>query len=189
LLDQLAFEMQTTRVVAARVIRALDIDRRDAAREQKNPKFTAKIRVGPEREKQIRRLIARAGWSLREVVDRKLPLTRLPAELKVPLRAGRLEPTKALLLNQVKDSLERAKLLSEGASTRAIQAAKPKRKKLARATTLKKPDPQIEADFRTLELDATRQLGYRVTIDRVGIRIDCGLEGLNAMLKRLKIEL
>lgn len=189
LLEQLAFEMQTTRVVAARVIRALDIDRRDANREQKDANFTAKIRVGPERAKQIRRLLARAGWSLREVVDRKRPLTRLPAELKVSLRAGRLEPTKALLLNQVKNPVERTKLLSEGASTRKIQAAKSKRKKVTRATTLKKPDPQVETDFRRLELDSTRQLGYRVTIDNAGIRIDCGLEGLNAMLKRLKIEL
>lgn len=54
---------------------------------------------------------------------------------------------------------------------------------------MKKPDPQIEIDFRTLELDATGQLGYRVSVDRTGIRIDCGLEGLNARLKRLKIEL
>ena len=189
LLHQLAFEMQTIRVTAARVIRALDTDRRDALREQRDSEFTAKILVGAEREKQIQRLIARAGWSLREVVDRKLPLTRLPPELKVPLREGRLEPTRALLLNRSENSLERAKLLSSGASTRTIQAAIPKRKKITRAASLKKPDPQIKSDFRMIERAATRQLGYRVTIDVKGIRIDCGLEGLNDMLKRLRIEL
>lgn len=130
----------------------------------------AKIRVGPTREKQIRRLLARAGWSLREVVDRKLPFTRLPAELKVPLWAGRLEPTRALLLNQVKNPLERAKLLNLGASSRTIQAAKPKRKKLSRATTAKKPDPQFETDFRTLELHHL-QLERRAVTRGQGCRV------------------
>ena len=189
LLHQFAFEMQTTRVIAARVIRALDTDRRDALREERDSEFTAKIRVGPVREKQIQRLIARAGWSLREVVDRKLPLTRLPQELKVPLRNGRLEPTKALLLNRLKNPLARAKLMSSGATTRTIQAAIPKRQKMARARSLKKPDPQIKSDFRMIEREATRQLGYRITIDVNGIRIDCGFEGLNELLKRLRIEL
>ena len=171
------------------MIRALDSDWRDALREVRDSEFTAKIRVGPEREKQIQRLIARAGWSLREVVDRKLPLTRLPQELKVPHRDGRLEPTKALLLNRLKNPLERAKLLSSGASTRTIQVSIPKRRKMARATSVKKPDPQFETDFRMIEREATRQLGYRITINANGIRIDCGLEGLNELLKRLRIEL
>ena len=64
----------------------------------------------------------------------------------------------------------------------------PNRKKMTRATSLKKPDPQFETDFRMIEREATRQLGYRLTIDASGIRIDCGLEGLNAMLKQLRIE-
>jgi hypothetical protein len=147
-----------------------------------DPAFTPRTRVGRARAAEITTLLEQVGWTLRETVDRKLPLLRLPTDLQRLLRAARLEPSKALLLGRVKQVSERTVLTERvlhGMTQRELYDT------LYRSSPSEKA---LESDLAWLSLEATRVLGMRVIIDQERIVIDCqSLEGITTALERLGI--
>lgn len=181
--------MNSTPRAAAHAIRALDTDRRERVRARRESGFEPKTRVGPARMSEIGALLKRAGWSLRDVVDRKLPLTRLPSDLKPLVRSGRLEPLKALLLNQIRDKDVRGETLRatlEGRySTRALaEAVRGKRR------TKPRTDPQLETELRWIELEISRQLGLKATLSPTSLTLEYhDTERLSDLLETLGVQL
>ena len=174
-----------SRKTAARIIRSFDRDRRDRQRARSDQGFTPSVRVGRVRAAEIIGLLEQVGWTLRETVDRKLPLMGMPQELQTLVRQGRLEPSKALLLNRVKQREARLTLTTEvlrGMTLQTLYAVIYKQINLAPTT--------FDADLRLLEQETTRFLGTRVTITPSRILIDCyDIEGLNAVLEKIGVGL
>ena len=168
LLDAMADRMgKGSRATAAKLIGIYDRDRRDKARAKRDPTFTASTRTGPIRAREIDALLEAAGWTLREFVDRKLPLLRLPDNLKRLLLEERLEPSKALLLGRVKNREARVSLTSRVLAGMTQQA-------LSRelyGTPL--VDTALQADLEYLPKEATRTLGTRVIVGSKSITIEC----------------
>jgi hypothetical protein len=173
-----------TRKTAARIIRAYDRDRRDRQRARIDQGFTPRTRVGRARGAEIIGLLEQAGWTIRETVDRKLPLMNMPPELQTLVRQRRLDPSKALLLNRVKQRDFRNSLTNEvlrGLTLRALYNA---------IYTQSSIEPTaLDVDLRMLERETTQLLGTRVSITPSGILIDCyGIENINAVLEKMGVE-
>ena len=156
------------------------------------------ISTSPRWAEQLRRkvLLKRAGWSLREVIDRKLPLTRLPNDLKPLVRGNKITPLKAMLVNRVKNKLTRADLLERvlagKLSTRALEDAVrvTPRKSGARSSSRPEHNPALDADLRWLELEISRHLGVKATLSPTGLHLECGSgEGLSSLLEQLGVQL
>ena len=173
-----------SRKTAARIIRSFDRDRRDRQRARSDQGFTPSVRVGRVRASEIIGLLEQVGWTLRETVDRKLPLMSMPQELQTLVRRRRLEPSKALLLNRVKQRDFRNSLTNEVLRGLTLQA-------LYNAIyNQSSSEPMaLDADLRMLERETAQLLGTRVTITQSSILIDCyGIEGINAVLEKMGVE-
>ncbi len=170
------------RATAARIVGTLDRDRRDRDRARRDPTFTPRTRVGSMRTAEITRMLETTGWTLRETVDRKLPLLHLPEDLKQLVREG-LEPSKALLLGRVKQTALRRELserIRRGMTQRELYAAM--------YGSAQREQVVLDADLAWLSLEATRALGTRVTITGTTIMIDCvTIDGLNYLLEQLGV--
>lgn len=184
LLDTMADRMgKGSRATAAKLIGIYDRDRRDKARAKRDSTFTASTRTGSIRAREIDALLEAAGWTLREVVDRKLPLLRLPDNLKRLLREERIEPSKALLLGRVKNREARAALtarvlvgMTQRALSRELYGAPP-------------VDRALQADLEYLSKEATRTLGTRVIVSSKSITIECfSGEVVSEVLERLGVQ-
>ena len=173
-----------TRATAARIIGTLDRDRRDRQRAKTDPRFTARIRVGSARAAEVLTLLADAGWTLREVVDRKLPLLHLPMELKRFVRENRLEPSKALLLNRVKNQQARRELTDQ-------VLGKMTQKQLYRAIYGgASEDLSLDKDLQWISLELSRLLGTQVKVGKTTIVIECQTtQGMNDVIERLGLQL
>ena len=174
-----------TRANAARIIGYLERDRRDKIRAKNDPRFTATIRVGMARAQAIDALLKDAGWTLHETVNRKLPLLKLPEELKKLIRDRSLEPSKALLLNRVTNLRVRRELTErvlKGMTQKQLYAV------IYGADTLE--SKQVDTDFKWISAQASSQFGTRVMVRPNKIEIDCGtLEILNAVIERMGVQL
>jgi hypothetical protein len=185
LLDALVERMgKGTRATAARIIGIYDRDRRDKARAKRDPTFTPKIRTGSMRARDIDALLETAGWSLREVIDRKLPLWRLPDDLKRLVREERLEPSKALLLGRVKARAARGALTSRvlnGMTQRELYRE-------VYGSPVSHGDAALQGDLEALSREATRTLGTPVIVSANRITIECfSLEVVSDVLERLGV--
>ena len=171
-----------TRATAARIVGTLDRDRRDRERARRDPTFTPRTRVGSVRSAEIARMLETVGWTLRETVDRKLPLLHLPEDLKRLVRDG-LEPSKALLLGRVKQTALRQELserVRRGMTQRELYAAV--------YGSAQREQEVLDTDLAWLSLEATRALGTRVTITGTTVAIECvTVDGLNHMLEQLGV--
>jgi hypothetical protein len=160
LVAALARQMGSTRDQAASVIRNLETQRRrpEKARDDVKPRVV----IGKARAYEIRLLLEKLGWSLRETVERKLPLLKLPSDLKDAVRRGRLEPSKALILGRLRNEAERKaqleEILARGTSVRKLQGS-PQAK--GRALV----DEVVKEDLRALELHVRRELGLDVRLN------------------------
>jgi hypothetical protein len=184
LLDALVDRMgKGTRATAAKIIGIYDRDRRDKYRAKRDPTFTPRTRTGPGRAREIDALLEATGWTLREVVDRKLPLWRLPDDLKRLVREERLEPSKALLLGRIKLREARAALtwrVLGGMTQRALY-----REVYGAPLT----DVGLQADLDYLSREATRALGTRVIVGEKSVHIECfSVEVVSEVLERLGVQ-
>jgi hypothetical protein len=160
---------------AAKLIRRLDNERRGHV-----PRG-----VGREREREVAGILGAAGWTVREFVERKLPLLELPDDLKGLVRRGLLAPTKALMLRRIADPVQRKarahEVIAKGITVKELRGD---------PTPGRAPAPGSQADLNWIALEASRVLGTRVTItgDRVSIAYADG-DGLNMILEKLGVEL
>jgi HTH domain found in ParB protein len=192
LVAALARSMSCTRDQAASVIRNLETQRRRP--EKARDEARGRVAVGRARAYEIRLLLEKLGWSLRDTVERKLPLLKLPVEVKDAVRRGRLEPSKALILGRMRNAAERKEQLEEilarGWSVRQLETKIFGMQRSSSRSNAAPRDPQLNEDLRWLELEVERQLGVRVTLTETGITLECGSsEGLSDLLERLGIRL
>jgi hypothetical protein len=185
LCDALVLKMGNgNRKTAAKLIRSLDLDRRDLLRDQRDFHFQPQTRVATARAREIKALLDQMGWTLRETVDRKLPLMQLPSDLQGFVRSGRVAPSKALLLGRIKEPASRADWTARvlrGATQRELYTA------LYGSTAA---NPALEADLQWLSLEASRHLGTRVEITKTTLLIDCQTsEMLSDTLERLGVQI
>jgi hypothetical protein len=173
-----------TRKTAARVIRSMDRDRRDRMRARRDPRFTPSTRVGRLRRAEITALLEEAGWTLRETVDRKLPLMGMPQDLQTLVRHKRLEPSKALLLNRVKQRDLRVALTNQALHGMTLQQL---------YQSIYQPNNERthmpDDDLRYLEREMMRALGTRVVLTSSTILIDYHqADVLSGVLDRLGLQ-
>jgi hypothetical protein len=157
-----------SRATAARIIGTLDRDRRERERAKRDKGFVARTRVGQERVKDITVLLEQTGWSLRELVDRKLPLVRLEAGLKELVRLGKLEPSKALLLNRVKNRGKRADLLEQVRGGMTLKGLS----KAIYGGSSEVVESTLSQDLAWLSQEATRTLGTRVVVREKSVTVE-----------------
>jgi hypothetical protein len=186
LLDALVHRMgKGSRATAAKIIGIYDRDRRDRLRAKRDPTFTPKIRTGSSRARDIDALLEATGWTLREVIDRKLPLWRLPDDLKQLVREERLVPSKALLLGRIKNREARAALTSRvvaGMTQRALYRE-------VYGSPVSHGDTALQADLEALSKLATRTMGTPVIVSANRITIECfSLEVVSDVLERLGVQ-
>jgi ParB family transcriptional regulator, chromosome partitioning protein len=179
LVAALASKFQCTRAQAAGMIRNIDSQRR---REQnKDNTISPRAVVGVERRREIHAVLKQYGWSIRACVDQKLPLLKLPLEVRDAVRQGRLEPSKALILGRIRNQAERKALLEE------CLAGKHSVRGLKRSKT-DSPDGVLGEDLKMLERHATRELGTRVRITKNEICISFGdLDEIMPLLEQLGV--
>jgi hypothetical protein len=179
LVTALASKFQCTRAQAAGMIRNLDSQRR---RDQhKDRTIAPRAVVGVERQREIKAVLGHYGWSVRACVDQKLPLLKLPLEVRDAVRQGKLEPSKGLILGRMRNQAERKALLEECLagkhSVRALNRSKSD-----------SPKGVLGEDLKMLERHASRELGTRVRITKNEICISFGdLEEVMPLLEQLGV--
>ncbi len=94
---ELAQLLKTNREHAIKLIRKINNEKRG----------TIPVTTGPRRVAEVIDLVNRHGWKLREFSERKIPLLELPHDLEILVRAGKLQPTKALWLARILDEDQR----------------------------------------------------------------------------------
>ena len=177
-LTELARGLNCTRAEAGKAVRRLHNEKRSLV----------KVKTGPARARQILGIVNAGGWTLRELVHRKLPLLEMPEDLKELVKRGLLEPTKALELRKIEDE--------ESRKARAFEVIG-KRISLREMCQISPPPPGspmtasgsgLDSELSSISLEASRQLGTRVTIARGEVRISwADGDGLNGRLERLGI--
>jgi ParB family chromosome partitioning protein len=192
LVAALARRMGGTREQAASVIRHLETERRRASKARVGA--PARVVVGRARALEVRALLQAVGWSLRDTVERKLPLLELPQEIKDAVRRGRLAPSKALVLARIGNAAERGAQLEDtlarGTSVRQLEARVLGVQRTIAQTRAAVRDAQLDADLRWLALEIERQLGTRVALTETAVTLECGSgEGLSDLLERLGVRL
>ena len=161
------------------MIRNLDSQRR--RQHHKDHTIAPRAVVGVERSREIQVVLKQFGWSIRACVDQKLPLLKLPLEVRDAVRQGKLEPSKALILGRIRNAAERKGLLEE------CLAGKHSVRGLKRSKT-DSPAGVLGEDLEMLERHATRELGNRVRITKNEICISYGdLEEVMPLLEQLGV--
>lgn len=162
------------------MIRNLDSQRR---REQhKDRTIAPRAVIGVQRRREILAALSVYGWSVRACIDQKLPLLRLPLEVRDAVRQGRLEPSKALILGRIRNAAERKGLLEECIegkhSVRGLKRSK-----------LETPQGVLGEDLKMLERYASRELGTRVRITKNEVCITFeSFDEVSSWLERLGIK-
>ena len=163
---------------AARVIRRIDNERRGHVRG----------RSSGHQARQIASLVNAGGWSVREFVERKLPLMGLPEDLRSLVWRGRLAPTKALVLARIADPERRRARTEEVIAQRISLRALRNSPAAAPVPPSRELDRQAEFDWIGLELAG--HLGLRVRLSPTEVRIEYSEpEQLSGLLERLGLEL
>lgn len=174
-LRQVAASTGGTKREAARLIRHLDNERRGHVQHS----------VGRAREREIVSLVNAAGWTVREFVERKLPLLELPEDLKGLVKRGVLAPTKALVLRKIADPEARKARAYEVIGGRISL-----RELRGHPTPKHTPASSQQAELDWIALEVARTLGVRVRISEKELRIEYGEgEQLAGLLERLGVEL
>jgi hypothetical protein len=175
----LATKFQCTRAQAVSMIRNLDSQRR---RDQhKDHTIAPRAVVGIERQREIKAVLGQYGWSVRTCVDQKLPLLKLPLEVRDAVRQVKLEPSKALILGRIRNQAERKALLEE------CLAGKHSVRALKRNKT-ETPQGVLGEDLKMLERHASRELGTRVRITKNEICISFGnIDEIMPLLEQLGV--
>ena len=160
---------------AAKLIRRIDNERRGHV-----PKTT-----GRGREREVVGIVNAAGWTVREFVERKLPLLELPEDLKGLVRRGVLAPTKALILKKIADPVVRK------ARAHEVIAGRVSVKELrGNPTSNRTSASSLQADLDWIALEVTRSLGLRVRLSLTELRVEYSdADQLSNLLERLGIEL
>jgi ParB family transcriptional regulator, chromosome partitioning protein len=179
-LAELARGLNSTRAEAGKAVRRLHNEKRGLI----------KGKTGPARARQILGIVNAGGWTLREFVHRKLPLLELPEDLKELVKRGLLEPTKALELRKIEDEESRKarafEVIGKRISLREIRQVSPP----PPGSPVTASGSSLDTDLARVSLEASRQLGTRVTITRGEVRITwADGDGLNGLLERLGVSL
>ncbi len=174
-LREVARSTDGTKREAARLIRRIDNERRGHVR----------ISVGRSRQREVVSLVNAAGWTVREFVERKLPLLELPEDLKALVKRGVLAPTKALELRKIADGEVRKAQAFE-----VIEKRISLRELRGHLTPKVAPASSQQADLDWIALEVSRALGLRVRLSPTEIRIEYGDgDQLAGLLERLGVEL
>ena len=174
-LRDVARSTEGTKREAARLIRRIDNERRGHVRAS----------VGRSRQREVVGLVNAAGWTVREFVERKLPLLELPEDLKGLVKRGLLAPTKALELRKIADGDVRKARAYEVIGKR-ISLRELRGDLTPRAT----PASSQQAELDWIALEVARVLGLRVRLSPGEIRIEYGDgDQLAGLLERFGVEL
>jgi hypothetical protein len=208
ILDRIARRHGTTRGGAEQLVRLLERarkrqaadlaeDTRAAPRGHRNPLPTNRT-FDADKQATIDDALAAAGWSLTQLVSRKLPLLALARDLETLVRAGTLDAARAVALNRVAPGVGRAELLAgvlEGAvSLRALERDQRTRARRRPGTGAHTPPladcpserAALDADVMALEAQLRDHFGTRASLRGGDLTFRCGtLEGVNALLERL----
>jgi hypothetical protein len=171
LVAALARQMNATREDAAKTIRALETQRRRP--DKAGTDVRARISVGPARAREIEILLGKLNWRLRDTVDSKLPLLKLPKDIKDHVRSGRLEPSKAIILGRIRSEAKRLEALEMVLERKVgVRALKSKRA----TPQVSSFEEQQQEDVKALEHHIGRELGQRVEVRGAALTIHFATE-------------